>query len=182
MIYLNHKHVYIEQTRHALHVDMSTCIWSIIYIEYFALPMSHICPTGEHVWTSQHDCKHLQSCTQTIGMIYNWCHNYIQTKTTVVKLCPPPTVQWIVRLTQFPLRRSPNPATRSSSHISSQIVVSTPPCQSNFTLLPNRDMKHTVPSRHMLKVFPPRQATFLILCWRWPWARLPNSKATADEF
>ena len=153
--------------------------------------MSHICPTGEHVWTSQHDCKHLQSCTQTMILTWYlythyeglvWYHNYTQTKTTVVQLCPPPTVQWIVRLTQFPLRRSPNPAIRSSPHISSQIVVSTPPCQSNFTLLPNRDMKHTVPSWHMLKVFPPRQATFLILCWRWPWARLPNSKATADEF
>ena len=172
-----------------LHVYMKHYIYNILPCRWA------IFAPGEHVWTSQHDCKHLQSCTQTmiltwhriyplrrIGMIYKGCHNYIQTKTTVVQLCPPPTVQWIVRLTQFPLRRSPNPAIRSSPHISSQIVVSTPPCQSNFTLLPNRDMKHTVPSWHMLKVFPPRQATFLILCWRWPWARLPNSKATADEF
>jgi hypothetical protein len=173
-----------------LHVYMNHYIYNILPCRWaiFALPASmygqanmtaNTCKAVHKPWYSLGICIYP---LRRIGMIYKGCHNYIQTKTTVVQLCPPPTVQWIVRLTQFPLRRSPNPAIRSSPHISSQIVVSTPPCQSNFTLLPNRDMKHTVPSWHMLKVFPPRQATFLILCWRWPWARLPNSKATADEF
>ena len=57
-----------------------------------------------------------------------------------------------------------------------QIVGSTHPFQFKFTLLQNRDMEHLVPPGHMLNVFAPRQATFVVLSWRWPWAQLPPKK------